>query len=769
MNGRTLDMAKVTTVALLAAGFWRGATAWAAATHYVAPAGSDGNGGTGWGDAWATIGHAVTEAETNSVILVSNGVYEITAQITLDKAVTVQGVSGNPSDIVVDGQGSTTVICFYLSDAGASVASLTATNAMRGFHLYYGGTVSNCISAGHRSDRKANGVYCQNGGLVTHCLITGNLGYDYGGGACLNAGGTLRNCLIVGNESTRAPTFGGGGGVLTTGSGGLIENCTITRNTAKRGGGVYATTGLTLRNSIIYGNRAPTLPDIFGSPTITYCCVTPLPPGAGNTAADPVFADSGAGDFRLLPGSAAMNSGAYQSWMGSAVDLDGQPRTNGVVDMGCYEYAPGALDCGFAVSPATAFTGMPVVLSGAVAGTNTASVTYAWDFDGDGNDDLTGLGRATVTNTYAQCGRFAVRLRVTNGAGESRTLTRDGAVAIGPAVAYVARAGNTDVFPYDTWATAASNVQDAVDAAVDGSTVWVEPEHYLLDETLVVGQAVALRCAGGAGSAILDGDGSVPCLYLDHAEALVDGFTMTNGASTTAQAAGVHVYGGGVVTNCTIIRNVNTATSGASGFYIEGIHGVLTHSRVLLNSAAAHAAGGGIVVFGTVRNCLVAGNQATTGSGATGGIAIPSGGLAESCTIVGNLAGGTGGVKMDYGLTELYNCIVVSNVTGATVLNWAKVEATITAANNCTTPTIGTACITEDPAFRNPGAGSGLTITLGDYRLADASPCRDQGLSTRPWLAGSVDLAGDPRLVGSAVDIGAFEWQPPGGTTLIIR
>ena len=136
MNGRTLDMAKVTAAALLAAGFWRGTTAWAAATHYVAPAGSDGNGGTGWGDAWATIGHAVTEAETNSVVLVSNGVYEITAQITLDKPMTVQGVSGNPSDIVVNGKGSTTVICFYLSHAAANVASLTASNAMRGFHLY---------------------------------------------------------------------------------------------------------------------------------------------------------------------------------------------------------------------------------------------------------------------------------------------------------------------------------------------------------------------------------------------------------------------------------------------------------------------------------------------------------------------------------------------------------------------------------------------------------------------------------------------------------
>ena len=346
---------------ILAAGIWCAGQAPAASTNYVAasPAGSDANGGTGWDDAWATIGYAAAQSAPGSLILVSNGLYEITARIALDKPVTVRGFSGNPADVVVDGKRSTTVVCFYLSHSGATVESLTATNAMRGFHLYYGGTVSNCVSTGHRSDRKANGVYCQNGGLVTHCLIAGNLGYDHGGGAYLVAGGTLRNCLIVDNETTRAPFFGGGGGVLA--SGGVIENCTITRNTARRGGGVYAVqSGLVLRNSIVYGNRAPTLPEIFGSPAIAYCCTTPLPAGAGNTAADPVFADTGAGDYRLLPGSAAMNSGACQSWMASAVDLDGQPRTNGVVDMGCYEYTPGALDCGFSVSPATAFTGMPV-------------------------------------------------------------------------------------------------------------------------------------------------------------------------------------------------------------------------------------------------------------------------------------------------------------------------------------------------------------------------------------------------------------------------
>lgn len=43
---------------------------------------------------------------------------------------------------------------------------------------------------------------------------------------------------------------------------------------------------------------------------------------------------------------------------------------------------------------------------------------------------------------------------------------------------YVAQDGQTPVSPYTSWENAASNIQEAIDQAVDGSTVWVKPGTY---------------------------------------------------------------------------------------------------------------------------------------------------------------------------------------------------------------------------------------------------------------------------------------------------
>lgn len=763
-------IAKFLAGMVLAAGIGCGVQEAGAATNYVAPppAGSDANGGTGWDDAWATIGHAVTQADTGDRILVSNGTYAISSRIALDKGVTVRGFSGNPADTIVNAGGAD-LECFYLSDTAARVECLTATNARHGFYLDIGGTVSNCVSSGHKASRWASGAFI-NQGLVVNCLLTGNVAYDNGGGATLKSSGTLRNCLIVDNVNMR---FDNGGGVHfgSSSSAGVVENCTITRNTAIRGGGIHKSGFGTVRNSIIYGNRAPMDADTTSTYQYNNCIIGSQTPGGTLSASDPRFADAAGGDFRPLPGSPAINTGAYQAWMEGAIDFDRNARTNGMVDMGCYEYTPGALQGGFGVSPVSGFPGTEVVLSGAVAGTNTSDITYAWDFNGDGTFEVTGADQAVVTNVYADCARYTVQLRVSNGAGETNLLTRANAVAIGPVTAYVAKTGNTPQFPYDSPTKAASNVQDAVDAAVDGSTVLVGDGHYVLSQAIMVSNAVTLASTGGKAAAILDGNGTVNVLYLDHALATVDGFTITNGRSASTIAAGVHMYLGGTVRNCTLVGNVNAANNGAGGFYIEGLNGTLSHCAVTLNSITAnYGAGGGYLVRGTVRNCLVAGNHSAGSSQSVGGIKLPYGGLVESCTIVGNSnVGQPGGIRWDTtsATAYLYNNIIVSNFNGTLVSDYAD-GGLESAFNNCTPLVLGTACVTDPPDFRKTGSGAGLTLSLGDYRLRDDSPCRDQGLF-RTWHAGAFDLAGDPRIVYSAVDIGAYEVQLPKGTTIILR
>ncbi|MCS6999187.1 MAG: hypothetical protein N2648_01110 [Aquificaceae bacterium] len=59
--------------------------------------------------------------------------------------------------------------------------------------------------------------------------------------------------------------------------------------------------------------------------------------------------------------------------------------------------------------------------------------------------------------------------------------------------------------------------------------------------------------------------------------------------------------------------------------------------------------------------------------------------------------------------------------------------------------------IQGDPRFMNASAG--------DFRLQAGSPCIDKGHNSPLRGLPQVDKAGNPRVVGSVVDIGTYEFQ----------
>ncbi len=66
---------------------------------------------------------------------------------------------------------------------------------------------------------------------------------------------------------------------------------------------------------------------------------------------------------------------------------------------------------------------------------------------------------------------------------------------------------------------------------------------------------------------------------------------------------------------------------------------------------------------------------------------------------------------------------------------------------------VGAMCSGEvfgDPLFVAPG--------LGDYRLLPGSPAIDAGDNSAVPEDITIDLAGNPRIYGSIVDLGAYEW-----------
>jgi hypothetical protein len=259
-----------------------------------------------------------------------------------------------------------------LSDLNNCV--LNGNSATWGGAALYG-SLNNCSVSGN-SARDPGGTRLGEGGgtysaALTNCTLMNNYARVTGGGA---SWGSLIGCLVAGNSALQ-----GGGAAVD-----LVENCTIVGNSAPSDGGVGGglgggVLGGTVVNSIIVQNT-----DTFGAPnydeaTLSYCCTAPDPGGTGNITDDPAFVDEAGGNYRLQFDSPCINSGT-NAFVGSSVDLDGNPRiVDGTVDMGAYEHqkAPWIF-----VSPAsqTVHVNTNIQLNVTVLGDHP--LAYQWWFNG---------------------------------------------------------------------------------------------------------------------------------------------------------------------------------------------------------------------------------------------------------------------------------------------------------------------------------------------------------------------------------------------------
>lgn len=803
-----------------------------AARYHVAPApaGSDAYGGTSWTDAFATIGKALATATApGDVVVVSNGTFTLTGELVVSNAVTIAGTNGAAATIV-DGNAATR--CFALSNSQAVVQGLTLRNGsadlkyhasrkLGGGAIVFAGTVRDCTISGN-TGQDGGGVYVMTGAVLTNCLITGNTCHGYGGGVCnlFHSGGSLHSCTITDNRSNgggiylKAPTvencrlvdnysngYAGGAGVIfggiirncliagneaSTQPGGftledaaVMENCTIASNmtlSAVYPGGIRAEGGTTVRNTIIAGNRGYAGEYTLTSVNVTYSRMDPLFPGTGNTNANPAFVNPAAGDFRLDGHSPLIDQGQNQAWMTTTLtqDLDGgariSPTSGGTVDMGCYEVEQDALTCYLEADDPEGFAPHAVNFTAHVFGANQAGLYYKWSYTNSAVIDHEGAAAASASHTYG-AGLHTVTLTVTNSAGESAVRTRTNYIQAGSASLYVARGGNSDTFPYSTWATAASNIQDAVDAAVEGSTVFVSNATYGLAAHIHVSKGITLRGVGGAADTIIDGNDVTRCLYVDHTNAVITGFTVTNGLVGTDYGAGIWLKAG-LVEQCLIMGN--------SGRYGSGVHllyaGTLRHCTISGNSGPSYGGGvnslgqvGGTVEscvithnssydggglnlpYGTVRNSLIAGN---TGS-RNGGIVCNNGTRLENCTISGNYCGSAsgayaGGLKGS-AAEKLYNVVLWGNSSAGPYADY-YLDAGADVRHSILQPAYagGVNCKAEDPAFVNAAAEN--------YRLTSVSPCIGAGTNL-DWMTASLtnDLDGNPRISGATVDMGCYE------------
>jgi hypothetical protein len=266
------------------------------------------------------------------------------------------------------------------------------------------------------------------------------------------------------------------------------------------------------------------------------------------------------------------------------------------------------------------------------------------------------------------------------------------------AVRYVDLNSTNPTPPYADWSTAATNIQDAVDAAADGDEVLVTNGVYQaggkgltsLTNRVEVTNLLALKSVNGPSVTFIAGNqvpgtindfGAVRCVYLAGG-ATLSGFTLTNGATEPGNNDGIYEsHGGGVycasiystVTNCIFINNsAGDAGGGATGGTLNncmlngnssGYGGGAEESQLINctitnNSATAGGwGGGGGVIFCTLVGCTLEANISDNGGGAYGNQYNPC--ILNNCVLTGNWSGGSGGGANG---CILSNCTCTANV-----------------------------------------------------------------------------------------------------------
>jgi len=213
------------------------------------------------------------------------------------------------------------------------------------------------------SHARSHGVYLTDG----HCLIDGGRYWDNGGygiqiydsGSTTNSYNVVRNALIYDNNLTSNgdPLNGNGGGGLILGNGtangaynnilwhnGQIniqinascDHCFAYNNTQTGGmvglEVVAGASGTIVRNNIIFGNQGSNIVDGNSGSGGTSSLID------HNLTGDPMFANPQNHDYRLLPGSPAIDAGIDLSSI-FVRDFAGQSRPAGPrFDIGAYEF-----------------------------------------------------------------------------------------------------------------------------------------------------------------------------------------------------------------------------------------------------------------------------------------------------------------------------------------------------------------------------------------------------------------------------------------------
>jgi hypothetical protein len=664
--------------------------------------------------------------------------------------------------------------------------------------------------------------------VLTDCILSGNIGGTAGGIA--KGGGSLR---IENSTLSDNTAFGRGGGISIAGSGEVaiinnstlsgntagsmggaiyayahisINSSTITENQAEEGGGVYRFTygsSVTLQNTILAGNDAPSGPDCLGTiDSSGYNLVwdtkdCTFTPGTGDlTGVDANLGEliGAAGHPRYHPlfsGSPAIDAGnpaGCTDDQGAPLDSDqrGASRVN-ECDIGAYEYTtPGPADSVHdhegtdqRTAPSTPFS-KPlevVVLDQIGSPVSTATVIFTAPLGGP-SGIFTDTGSYTTTATTNNSGVSASVILVANELEGSYVVT--GTVSGLPSPAYfmlgnyawyVAPSG-VDTNDCHTPSSPCASINGALakPGFMPGDTVKVSVGIYTGsgDEVVSIDKDVILSGGWDEGfsaqnsASILDGEMARGVISVgQYRTAVLERFVVQHGFPDW----GIYNDHGDLTVINSTIRN-----NSGRGIYSYIADLTLVGSTVRDNSAIS--GGGGISSYGgtlTIVNSTISGNS-NVGEGGGGGIHNSGDLTIKSSTITDNHADIGGGINVQYGSATFQNNILAGNVakngpdcSGTLVSGGHNLIGDLSGCDF----TSGSGDLTVIDALL--GELIGVTDSPWYHPLLAGSPAIDagspSGCTDQSGLPLDIDQRGASRV--GECDMGAYEYVDPGAADSI--
>ena len=635
-----------------------------------------------------------------------------------------------------------------------------------------------------------SGGTADNGNFDTKFLGQ-NFGFYYGGGIYAVEGGnnlTINNCVFTGNTGYM-------GGAIRASGAPTISNCVFVKNRAQYAGGAifysYPTSSTLLTNSVFFGNTANDRAGAImmrGHNPLTMINTTIVGNYAPNNGGG-LFVDYASVDIK--------NSIIWGNTGGGFNGIGGE-GSNSIT--GTYSN----------------------IQSGSIWGGSTGCISADPAFisitDPDGADNLWGTAddglQLHTTSPSANKGNNADAVGIDTditGAARVQGTVNMGAYETTMAIIYV-NASATGANNGSSWANAFTNLQSALNAAVEGDKIFVAAGTYkpsvdpdgsntTRKQTFLLKSGVAIY--GGynastgardvkANKTILSGDFNGDDVGFNYnnenayhvvaakglsAATLLDGFTITGGNANTSSSflgesfangwgGAIYVYQSGThltINNCVISGNEQLA----GALNVRNASPRVTNCVFVGNKSneggAAYNSNGGPSYI----NCLFTDNSTLSYGGSVMANAWATTSIIN-CTMYGNSANSNdGGTIYNYNSSNVTvtNSIIWGNTSYISgregIINSTTTSATSTVSySNVQNFSGGTGNITVEPQFVNatdPDGADNLWGTADDgLLLVNTSPVVDKGNNT-PVSGIATDITGSTRIQNGTVNMGAYE------------